>query len=78
MSFHLPPMTPIALPDEASLSVRWRALAEAARAWLVAAARRVAGRRATPGPAGVSLLENGGRNDGPPDLDELWRDFNAS
>ena len=27
-------------------------------------------------PAGVSLLENGGRNDGPPDLDELWRDFN--
>ena len=28
------------------------------------------------GPAGVTLLENGGRNDGPPDLDELWRDFN--
>jgi len=22
------------------------------------------------------LLSNGGRNDGPPDLDELWRDFN--
>jgi modulator of FtsH protease HflK len=69
-------MTPIALPDEASLSVRWRALAEAARAWLAAAWRRAAGRLATPGPAGVSLLENGGRNDGPPDLDELWRDFN--
>ena len=24
----------------------------------------------------MTLLENGGRNDGPPDLDELWRDFN--
>src|SRR6185369_9043449 len=33
------------------------------------------GRRAASQPAGVTLLENG-RNDGPPDLDELWRDFN--
>ena len=32
--------------------------------------------RSAAGPAGVTLLENGGRNDGPPDLDELWRDFN--
>ena len=24
----------------------------------------------------MTLLENGGRNEGPPDLDELWRDFN--
>ncbi len=64
------------LSDEASLSARWRLLAAAARACLVAAARRASGRAAAAGPAGVSLLENGGRNDGPPDLDELWRDFN--
>ncbi len=69
-------MTPIPLSDEASLSVRWRLLAAAARAWLVAAWQRASGRSAPSGPAGVSLLENGGRNDGPPDLDELWRDFN--
>ena len=48
----------------------------AGRAWLAAAWRRATGRRAAAGPAGVTLLENGGRNDGPPDLDELWRDFN--
>ncbi len=30
-----------------------------------------------PAPAADTLvLSNGGRNDGPPDLDELWRDFN--
>ncbi|WP_245909398.1 FtsH protease activity modulator HflK [Sphaerotilus hippei] len=28
------------------------------------------------GPAAGSLILNSGRNDGPPDLDELWRDFN--
>lgn len=32
-------------------------------------------RPATLGPAGADLSLNG-RNDGPPDLDELWRDFN--
>ena len=69
-------MTPISLPDEATLSARWRSLGAAARAWIAAAWRRASGRAAAPGPAGVSLLENGGRNDGPPDLDELWRDFN--
>jgi membrane protease subunit HflK len=26
--------------------------------------------------AGRQLVLNNGRNDGPPDLDELWRDFN--
>ena len=38
-----------------------------------------AGRRAFTGPAGASVANasnGGGRNDGPPDLDELWRDFN--
>jgi len=32
--------------------------------------RRLSPRRAT------AIYNNGGRNDGPPDLDELWRDFN--
>ena len=51
------------------------AAASAGRAWLVAALRRSFRRQPTGGLAGVTLLENG-RNDGPPDLDELWRDFN--
>ena len=33
-------------------------------------------RRALPAPAGVTHIYNNGRKDGPPDLDELWRDFN--
>ncbi len=33
-------------------------------------------RRASPAPAGVTNILNNGRKDGPPDLDELWRDFN--
>ena len=47
------------------------ALASGARA-------RLARRGAGSGPAGAAVLEStgGGRNDGPPDLDELWRDFN--
>jgi membrane protease subunit HflK len=32
-------------------------------------------RRSAPG-GDTLVLNNGGRNDGPPDLDELWRDFN--
>jgi membrane protease subunit HflK len=51
------------------------AAVSAGRAWLVAALRRSFQRQPTGGLAGVTLLENG-RNDGPPDLDELWRDFN--
>ena len=42
---------------------------------LVAGAVRQLTRRGH-GPAGVTVLNNSGRNDGPPDLDELWRDFN--
>ncbi|MFM2056417.1 MAG: hypothetical protein RLY71_802 [Pseudomonadota bacterium] len=48
----------------------------AAQAVMVAGARLV---RAAfgPGPRRVGLtLASNGRNDGPPDLDELWRDFN--
>lgn len=51
--------------------------ARAARDLLVGAAyhgfARVAGR---PALAGQADLATGGRGDGPPDLDELWRDFN--
>ncbi len=50
-----------AVPWQARLG----AVAQAARALLAGVLRR-------PQP----LLSNGGRNDGPPDLDELWRDFN--
>ena len=42
---------------------------------LVAGAVRQLTRRVH-GPAGGTVLNNSGRNDGPPDLDELWRDFN--
>ena len=59
------------------LSTRLNAVARAARALLAGAAasawRGVRGR--APGAPEVDLA-NGGRGDGPPDLDELWRDFN--
>jgi membrane protease subunit HflK len=39
--------------------------------------RAIARRHLRPARAGDGLvLSSGGRNDGPPDLDELWRDFN--
>jgi membrane protease subunit HflK len=63
-------------PEESSRVARVYAAAAAGRAWLAAAWGRIARRVPAPAPAGVTLLENGGRNDGPPDLDELWRDFN--
>jgi modulator of FtsH protease HflK len=47
---------------------RLHALAQALRALFGATARRR--------PATDTLVLNNGRNDGPPDLDELWRDFN--
>ncbi len=46
------------------------ALCVAALAWPVQAGFRMAGR------APSTWILNSGRNDGPPDLDELWRDFN--
>ena len=52
-------------PSAASWPARVGAVASAARALLAGVARR-------PRP----MQANGGRNDGPPDLDELWRDFN--
>lgn len=51
------------------LARRLRVVAAAARALAGAALRR---RRAAD-----TLVLSGGRNDGPPDLDELWKDFNG-
>lgn len=51
----------------APLGIRLTAVGLAARRLVAGAARRVL-------PA--SVLQSNGRNDGPPDLDELWRDFN--
>jgi membrane protease subunit HflK len=64
-------MSPLSL---ASVAHRVRELAAVARSLLVGAFRSVAtGRR----PAySANILATGGRGDGPPDLDELWRDFN--
>ncbi len=50
---------------ESTFGDRWRALKAAAGALFAG----LAPRRAQP-------MLNNGRNDGPPDLDELWRDFN--
>jgi membrane protease subunit HflK len=50
---------------------RLRGAAAALRALLAGALRR-----ARPQPAGSDALVLSNRNDGPPDLDELWRDFN--
>ena len=68
-------MTLPAESDRSSFVRRLAAAAAAGRAWVGAAAARALGRSIASQPAGVTLLENG-RNDGPPDLDELWRDFN--
>jgi membrane protease subunit HflK len=53
----------------ASFGTRWHAVAAATRALAGAAFVALTPRRLRP-------LASSGRNDGPPDLDELWRDFN--
>jgi len=71
-------MTISASPDPQRHS-RWIEFAVAGRALAAGAWNRLSPRRAGPGPAPASVLHStggGGRNDGPPDLDELWRDFN--
>jgi modulator of FtsH protease HflK len=52
------------LPTD-TLGARLRATARAGAQWAGGVATR-----------GATLVYNSGRNDGPPDLDELWRDFN--
>jgi membrane protease subunit HflK len=58
-------------PESPPFVSRLGAAAAALRAWLAAALRR---RPVPPSGSGVLIFNN--RNDGPPDLDELWRDFN--
>jgi membrane protease subunit HflK len=58
-------------PESPRFHSRLGAAAVALRAWLAAALRR---RPAQPSGAGALIFNN--RNEGPPDLDELWRDFN--
>lgn len=53
-------------------ALQWRALGAAARALAAGLWRSAAGRA---GRRDGIVMANGGR-DGPPDLDELWRDFN--
>jgi membrane protease subunit HflK len=61
-------------PSSPGPVARLRDVARAARALIAGA---LAASRHGLRPAGADLsLSNGGRNDGPPDLDELWRDFN--
>ncbi|MBL8288173.1 MAG: FtsH protease activity modulator HflK [Rubrivivax sp.] len=59
------------MPDNSnpSFTARLRALAVAGRALAISAALPRSRR-------GAGLVYNSGRNEGPPDLDELWRDFN--
>ena len=53
----------------------WAALASAARSLLGGIRARLARRGGHDG--GLTMAQNGGGGrDGPPDLDELWRDFN--
>ena len=71
MSMPLPPAAAAAAPIEGRLS-RLRAVASAAGALCSALVRRTLGGFGRPG--GMAMAGN--RNDGPPDLDELWRDLN--
>ena len=57
---------PAPIETPASFAQRLALVWRAAWAWLGAALR----------PRGAAPVAMAGRNDGPPDLDELWRDFN--
>ncbi len=66
-------------PTTSSFSTRLTALAAAAAELLRGVFDRRPGapaQRAGLDAAGAQVMHNNGRNDGPPDLDELWRDFN--
>jgi membrane protease subunit HflK len=75
-------MTTTSRPEPENPDQRLRALAAAARALASGLfgplrAHREPARTAGPtGPAGADVLLAGGGREGPPDLDELWRDFN--
>ena len=59
---------PSDIPLTLRLSAAGRALRDLVRSLLL--------RRTPPAPAGAIPIFSNGRKDGPPDLDELWRDFN--
>ena len=65
-------------PVPEGIASRLSALGAAARAMVAAAAQRIlaTGGRGISATGGRGILATGGRGDGPPDLDELWRDFN--
>ncbi len=65
-------LPPLSAAEDAPLGP-WAALASAARALLAGTWARLAGRS---GPDGELVMAQNGGRDGPPDLDELWRDFN--
>jgi membrane protease subunit HflK len=62
-------------PEPIDLRQRLSALASAASALAAALLTRRAGAAAA-APQGGTTMASNGRGDGPPDLDELWRDFN--
>jgi membrane protease subunit HflK len=73
-------MTTTSRPEPETSEQRLRALAAATRALasgLLGRLRRTPARQGgASGPAGADLVLAGGGREGPPDLDELWRDFN--
>jgi modulator of FtsH protease HflK len=68
--------TPSSPQLESASPSRWSALRDSARAVAAGTLGRLSARPAQPGGPGAPLLAQNGRGDGPPDLDELWRDFN--
>ena len=80
MNMHAKPSFDSTRPSQASLGARLGALAFSARALLLGGARALLRGAAQVMQAGAlgrpRPLQAGGRNDGPPDLDELWKDFN--
>ncbi len=73
-------MSPSSLVPPAGGPTRLREVVAAARAWLRSLAGvawyRLAGRGWAKSSGRTEPLRSSGRGDGPPDLDELWRDFN--
>jgi membrane protease subunit HflK len=70
-------MTPPSSQTDSALPSRWSDFRRAARAFGATLFARMFGRAGRIDRADPLLAQSGGgRGDGPPDLDELWRDFN--
>ncbi len=63
----------VSSPQPAGFTARASDVANAV--WVLIGGLGLAARRRL-GSRPELILNNGGRGDGPPDLDELWRDFN--